>query len=243
MTRASAIPTANGVADTMRVRLVMSFEELCVASFAGDINALCWQRSLPGDFAEIVAVLGASTEPLRTLEPADLRSLPLSAAGQRAREVMLADFQRLSERGDAPTLNCVYAYPRDERPGPIATDVFSFHVDRAPCATDTWLCTYHGRPSDGLPNEQAERLVDVPAVRAELLALYGGADDDGFRDFLAEHSYDLHYMARPQARPYSFGVGNLWRVATAYPSSAVLPCIHRAPLTREGDSPRLLLIC
>ncbi len=40
----------------------------------------------------------------------------------------------------------------------------------------------------------------------------------------------------------SFGLGNLWRIAVDYPGSPVPPCIHRAPITRPGRPPRLLLI-
>lgn len=226
-----------------RVRIVHSFQELAETPFVGDINALCWQRILPGDFAEIVACLGDGRgQPMLTLDPAMLRGLRLSAAGALARDGMLADVARLNARDLAPVLNCIHAYPRDERPGPIATDVFSFHVDSAPCETDTWLCTYHGRASEGLPNEDAQRLVDVPAIRATLLAAYGGTDDAGFQDFLSDHAYDLHYAARAHARPHSFGLGNLWRIATAHPGSPVAPSIHRAPPTSPGDPPRLLLI-
>lgn len=237
--RTSSSPSS----DSFRVRVVHSFQELAETPFAGDINALCWQRILPGDFAEIVRCLGSSqAQPMITLDPDMLRALPLSSAGHLAREGMLADFHLLSERDLAPVLNCVYAYPRDDRPGPIATDVFSFHVDSAPCETDTWLCTYHGQASEGLCNELAQRLVDVPAIRAALLAAYGGVDGAGFQDFMSENSYDLHYAALPHARPYSFGVGNLWRIATAYPGCPVPPSIHRAPAATPGDQPRLLLI-
>ena len=236
-------PSSSTLVDLPSVQLVHSFQELAETTFAGNINALCWERSLPGDFAEIIMCLGSSREqPLITLDPELLRALPLSAAGQIARDGMLADFDLLSARDLAPVLNCVYAYPRDERAGPIATDVFSFHVDSAPCETDTWLCTYHGHASEGLGNEQAQRLIDIPATRAALLAAYGGADDAGFQDFLTEHAYDLHYAARPHARPYSFGIGNLWRITTTYPGCPVPPSIHRAPPTKPGDPPRLLLI-
>ncbi|HEX3134899.1 MAG TPA: hypothetical protein VHX44_15135 [Planctomycetota bacterium] len=177
-----------------------------------------------------------------TLDPDMLRTLPLSPARHIARECMLADFYLLRDRNLAPVLNCVYAYPRDERLGPIATDVFSFHVDSAPCETDTWLCTYHGQASEGLCNEEAQRRIEIPPTRAALLATFGGADDAGFQEFLTEYAYDLHYVARPHARPYCFGIGNLWRIATAYPGCPVPPSIHRAPPTRPGDSPRLLLI-
>lgn len=238
------MPTSTSApTDSFRVQIVQSFQELAETPFAGNINALCWERALPGDFAEIITSLGHSQDqPMITLDPVVFRALQLSAAGQIARERMLADFHLLSERDLAPVLNCVYAYPRDDRPGPVATDVFSFHVDSAPCETDTWLCTYHGQASEGLVNEQAQRLVDIPATRAALLAAYGGADDAGFQDFLSEDAYDLHYAARPHARPYSFGVGNLWRIATTYPGCPVPPSIHRAPAAKPGDQPRLLLI-
>lgn len=234
--------SANTPSEFSRVQFVHSFQELAQTPFAENINALCWERTLPGDFAEIVACLGSSHEPMIALDATMLHALLLSAAGETAVEWMLADFHLLSERQLAPVLNCIYKYPRDERSGPIATDVFSFHVDSAPCETDTWLCSYHGQASEGLCNEQAQRLIDIPATRAALLVAYGGVDDGGFQDYLTENAYDLHYAARPQARPYSFGSGNLWRIATAYPGCPVAPSIHRAPPTKLGDPPRLLLI-
>jgi hypothetical protein len=141
----------------------------------------------------------------------------------------------------APVLNCIHGYPHDEGPGPVATDVFSFHADSAPVEADTWLCTYHGAASEGLRNDEAQRRVDVPATRAELLKLFGGADGAEFREFLAENCYDLHYAASAAARPFSFGRGNLWRLAVAWPESLVPPCLHRAPGTLPGET-RLLLI-
>lgn len=234
------VPVAVSVSP--RVRSVQGFRELVETPFTSGINALCWQRTLPGDFAEVVTCLGNATEAILTLDPAMLRALPLSPAGRTAVECMLADLALLSGRDLAPVLNCIHAYPRDDRRGPIATDVFSFHVDSAPCETDTWLCTYHGPASEGLVNEDARRLVDLPAIRAELLAAYSGADDAEFLAFLRENAYDLHYTPLPQARPYSFGIGNLWRIATAHPGCPVPPSIHRAPPDSPGDPPRLLLI-
>lgn len=224
-----------------RIKQVQSFQELIATPFAGGVNALCWARTLPGDFGEVVAEPGAG-EGITTLDEASLRALRVSAAGRTAIEVLLADQQRLREHGLDPALNRIDGYPRDEQPGPVATDVFSFHADSAPVEADTWLCTYHGPASEGLRNEEARRRVDVPATRAELLQLFGGEDDAGFRDFLHEHCYDLHYSPVPGAQPYAFGVGNLWRIAVDYPGSPVPPCIHRAPETRPGQPPRLLLI-
>ena len=80
------------------------------------------------------------------------------------------------------------------------------------------------------------------ATRAELLRLYGGDDDAGFLEYLTENFYDLHYASLPRAQPFSFGVGNLWRIAIEHPDSRVPPCVHRAPLTLPGQPARLLLI-
>ena len=87
----------------------------------------------------------------------------------------------------------------------------------------------------------ARRRTEDPAIRARLLAEYGGADDAGFADFLRAHCYDLHYTPLPGTRPWSFGQGHLWRIACDWPGSPVPPCIHRAP-AQHADEPRLLLI-
>jgi hypothetical protein len=224
-----------------RIRAVRSFHELVATPFAGGVNALCWPRPLPGDFGEIMALLGAG-EGIVTLDETRLLALPVSAAGRSAIDVLLEDLRRLRALDRDPVLNCIHGYARDKEPGPVATDVFSFHADSAPVEADTWLCTYHGAPSEGLRNDEALRRVDVPETRAELFRLFGGEDDAAFRDHLHEHCYDLHYAPVPHARPFSFGVGNMWRIAVDWPGSPVPPCIHRAPATVPGESPRLLLI-
>jgi hypothetical protein len=224
------------------IRLVSSFAELVAARFTNGVNALCWERTLPGDFSELVARVGDADEPIVVLDEARLRQLPVSAAGRAAAEAILNDLRLLREQDRDPVLNCIYGYPRDEEAGPLPTDVFSYHADSAPVEADTWLCTYHGSPSEGLPNADVIRRVDDPATRAELLRQYGGDDDDDFRDYLHEHCYDLHYAPRPDARPYSFGIGHLWRIAVDWPGSPVPPCVHRAPATIPGQ-PRLLVIC
>jgi hypothetical protein len=227
--------------DYRRVRCVRSFDELAGTGFADGVNALCWPRVLPGDFAEVVARLGAG-EGITTLDEERLRSLPLGNPGQVAVEVMLADLRLLQALGREPVLNCIDGYPRDEEPGPVVTDVFSFHADSAPVEADTWLCTYHGATSEGLRNEEAMRRVDIPGTRAELMKHFGGEDDDAFREYLRENCYDLHYAPVAGAKPYSFGLGNLWRIAVEWPGNPAPPCIHRAPATQPGDPLRLLLI-
>ena len=79
-------------------------------------------------------------------------------------------------------------------------------------------------------------------TRGDLLKRFGGEDGVGFVGYLSEHCYDLHYAPVALARPFSFGLGNLWRIAVDWPGSPVPPCIHRAPETFPGEPPRLLLI-
>ena len=223
------------------IRRVASFDELLATSFAQGVNALCWPRVLPGDFGGIVARVGGG-EGIVALDEPRLRALAASDADQAVIAFLLEDQQRLRAHGLAPELNCIHGYPRDEDAGAAPTDVYSFHADSAPVPADTWLCTYHGAPSEGLFNAEAQRRVDLPALRAELLRRFGGSDDDAFDDYLQENCHDLHYVPLPHARPFSFGVGHLWRIAVDYPGSPVPPCIHRAPATQPGDAPRLLLI-
>jgi len=224
-----------------RVKVVQSFDELVTTRVIGEINALCWPRMLDGDFEEVVRHLVASDD-IATLDDATLRALPLSSAGRTAVDTLIQDQQRLLQLGLAPVLDCISRYPRDEEDGPVPTDVYSFHADSATVETDTYLCSYTESASEGLGNEDARRCVDDSATRAELLRRYGGKDDDRFLEYLKENCYDLHYVALPGARGFSFGLGHLWRIAVAYPGSPVPPCIHRAPATVPGRPPRLLLI-
>jgi hypothetical protein len=244
-------------ADYPRIKAVTSFDELISTPFANDINALCWERTLSGDFSEVVQRLEANygLESGITALDADClreigRSANLSEAGRIAIKAMLADLELLQQHGLDPELNAVNGFLREANPGPVRTDVGSFHVDSATVEADTWLCTYHGISSEGLRNEEAIRRVDIPETRAELLRLYGengglGAvaiSDERFREWLTANCYDLHYAPMPNSRPFSFGVGNLWRIATQWPGSPVPPCIHRAPEVEAGDGVRLLLI-
>jgi hypothetical protein len=224
-----------------RIQKVSSFHELVTTPFAYGVNALCWERMLPGDFAEVMAHLH-TRERITTLDEDILRALPLSEAGKVAVGVLLNDLRMLREHELDPVLDCITNSLRDEHPGPVPTDVCSFHVDSATVEADTWLCTYHGPSSEGLQNEEAIRRVDIPETRAELLRLFGGEDDEGFCEHLSDQCYDLHYLPIGEARPFAFGRGNLWRIAVAYPGCPVPPCIHRAPETLPGQTPRLLLI-
>ncbi|MGB8353625.1 MAG: hypothetical protein WCD79_07045 [Chthoniobacteraceae bacterium] len=227
--------------DYARIRIVNSFDELVSTPFGGGVNALCWLRMLPGNFGEVVEHLSVSEE-MVTLDEPNLASLPVSAAGRAAIDIILEDQRLLRAHGLSPIVDCIREYPRDEETEPVPTDVYSFHADSATVEADTWLCTYHGQASEGLRNDEAQRRVDIPETRAELLKIFGGKDDEDFREYLKENCYDLHYAPAPQARPFSFGVGNLWRIAVEYPGSPVPPCIHRAPATLPGEQPRLLLI-
>ncbi len=225
------------------IKVVASFEALIATPFADGVNALCWPRPLEGDFGEIITALGLREETeIFTLEDENLIDLDLSPAGQIARDRLLADQRLLRDAGLAPTLDCIPAYPREAEPGPVPIDVYSFHADSAPIQADTYLCSYNEASSEGLRPADAICCIDVPERRAALLARYGGADDAGFAAYCREHFYDLHYDAVPGAEPYAFGLGNLWRITTSWPDSPVPPCVHRAPTTKPGQMPRLLLI-
>jgi hypothetical protein len=225
-----------------RRALVGSFAELARHPFDDGINALCWSRALDGDFGEIARML-APLDGLVAIDAEMLGALPLSPAGRVAAAAILDDMRVLHELGRDPVLNCITRYERDERGLPIATDVHSFHADRAPVECDTWLCTYWGKSSEGVDNADAWRLIDDPAIRAALLLRHGGDDDERFQQLVRDESFDLHYGVAEGARPFAFGVGHLWRIAVAWPGCAVPPCLHRAPETQPGDEPRLLLIC
>ena len=222
------------------IKVVGSFQELVATPFAGDCNAICWPRTLRGDFDEVVQCLVAGAG-ITTLDDALLTALPVSTAGSVAIDTLLADQHLLRSIGSTPALDCVRGYLCDDD-RTVPTDVYSFHVDSATVATDTWLCSYTAPASEGLRNDEAQRRVDIPETRARLLERFGGDDGDGFRAYLRENHHDLHYAPVASARPFSFGVGNLWRIAVAYPGCPVPACIHRAPEDLPGRPPRLLLI-
>ncbi len=223
-----------------QINCVTSFKDLVSMPFDGAMNAVCWARKLTGDFSEIVKKV-VLNENMSVLDQEELRELKLSEQGQLAREILLNDLELLEAHGASPILNLIRCYESDDAYPFFSTDVYSFHVDRSPVPVDTFLCTYYGEPSEILPNSQAIQKVLVPEIRAELKNLYDGSDE-GFESFLSEHFFDLHYQAKPAARPISLGTGHLWRLAVDHPESKVPPCVHRAPKEKNGQT-RLLMIC
>lgn len=101
------------------------------------MNALCWNRSLDGDFKEIVVQLQLE-ENITEVSPEDLLSLQLSEQGSAARDIILNDLQLLTDFGASPSLNLLKCYERDDEFDFISTDVYSWHVDRSPVGTDTF---------------------------------------------------------------------------------------------------------
>lgn len=231
---------AKTFSDHQYISVVSSFDELVQTQFYGDVNAMCWSRSLSGDFQEIVSKLEL-IDNITEISTDDLQALNLSEHGEWAREIILKDMQLLSDFGASPSLNLLKCYERDDEFDFIATDVYSYHVDRSPIATDTFLCTYSGAASDILPNHQVEQKIGIPAIRQQLRQLYDGPED-GFASFLQEYFFDLHYQPKPDAVPVNLGIGHLWRLAVDHPTQQVLPCVHRAPQENDGEY-RLLLIC
>ena len=219
---------------------VSNFQDLVSTPFQGDTNAICWKRNLIGDFSEIVEKVELNEE-MKIIEIAELQELELSEQGQLARKILLNDLKILEAHGASPILNLIKSYQRDDAYPYFPTDVYSFHVDRSTVPYATFLCTYHGTSSEILPNAQAQQKILIPEIREELKKLHGGAEE-GFETFLSEFFFDLHYQPKPNAQPVSLGNGHLWRLAIDHPESQVLPCIHRAPLEKDGKK-RLLLIC
>ena len=231
----SKLPTAENQIQSFTI-----FEELISTPFHGKINAHRWTRKLVGDFSEIVESVNFH-ENIMVLEEDYLLALNLSEQGNLARKTILNDLKMLTAHGALPVLNLIKNYERDTVKPFFPTDVYSFHVDRSPIPTSTFLCTYYGESSQILPNAQGIKKVLVPEIREELKKNYNGPEES-FEYFLREHFFDLHYEAVPDACPISLGIGNLWKLAVDHPDSKVLPCIHRAPIESDGQT-RLLLIC
>ena len=226
--------------DNNQIGEVATFDALVQTDFKGAMNALCWYRNLDGDFNEIVAQLSLK-ENITEVSREDLIALQLSEKGNIAREIILKDLQLLTDFGASPALNLLKCYERDDEFDFISTDVYSFHVDRSPIATDTFLCTYHGAASDIIANAQATQKILIPEIRAKLKELHDRPEKE-FEDFLKDNYFDLHYQVNTDAAPVNLGVGHLWRLAVDHPKQEVLPCIHRAPIEKDGEY-RLLLIC
>jgi len=226
--------------ENSQIRLVSTFDELLHTKFQGAMNAIGWHRNLAGDFKEIVAKLQLK-ENVTAVSIAEVLALSLSQRGNMAREVILNDLKLLADFGALPTLNLIKCYERDEELEFISTDVYSYHVDRSPIATDTFLCTYYGAASDIIPNHQVEQQILIPATRQKLKDVYDGPET-GFEAFLETYFFDLHYRAKANAHPLNLGIGHLWKLAVDHPQQQALPCVHRAPIENE-DEYRLLLIC
>lgn len=221
------------------IQNVNTFQDLISTPFQGTCNAISWSRELEGDFEEIVNAIDFEGNMVE-IDYEDLLALELSVDGQIARDIILNDFKLLSDYGAAPVLNIIKNYEADEHPF-FPTDVYSFHVDRSPIATDTFLCTYFGDASEILPNEFAVQKIGFPEIRKKLRLEYFG-DESGFEEYLIENYYDLHYQAMTEGKEINLGVGNLWRLAVDHPGSKVLPSVHRAPREKNGCM-RLLMIC
>ena len=207
--------------DNNQVRVVTTFSELVNTTFQGEINAICWNRDLLGDFKEIVSKLELK-ENITEVSTEDLLALQLSEKGILARDIILSDIQLLTDFGASPSLNLLKHYERDQDLDFISTDVYSYHVDRSPIETDTFLCTYHGAASDIISNDQVEQKILIPEIREQLKALHDGPETE-FETFLQEYFFDLHYQPKPNSEPVNLGSGHLWRLAVDHPTQQVLP--------------------
>ena len=230
----------NTLSDNNQIKVVSTFSELVNLNFQGDNNAIGWHRNLVGDFKEIVDKLELKDN-ITEVSIEDLLALQLSESGHLARETILKDVQLLTDFGASPSLNLLKNYERDDELDFISTDVYSYHIDRSPIETDTFLCTYYGPASDILPHDQVEQKVLIPEIREKLKKLHDGPEAE-FETFLEDYFFDLHYQPKPNTKPVNLGSGHLWRLAVDHPTQQVLPCVHRAPTEKDGEY-RLLLIC
>ena len=220
--------------------LLNSFNELVNKSFYNQTNAFCWNRNIQGDYKEIVTKLQLK-EAITEVTIHDLFALDLTKEGQIARATIINDINLLTEFGASPSLNLLKCYGRDTEFDFISTDVYSYHVDRSPVATDTFLCTYYGAASDIIANKDVIQKIKIPKIREQLLELYG-KEDEFFEDFLIENFFDLHYQAKTNTESINLGNGCIWRLAVDHPFQPVQPCVHRAPKENNNEY-RLLLIC
>ena len=126
---------------TNQIHCVTNFQDLVSIPFHGEMNAICWARKLTGDFSEIAHKIELNGN-IATLEQDELFELKLTEQGQLAREILINDLKMLKAHGASPILNVIKYYERDDAYPFFPTDVYSFHVDRSPVPTDTFLCTY-----------------------------------------------------------------------------------------------------
>jgi len=223
-----------------QIKFFNNFVEFVKTPFEGKINAHCFDRNLIGNFEEITKKLKLIDD-ITVITIDHLMELRLSEKGNLAREIIIKDLKLLTDLGASPTLNLLKCYERDDILDFISTDVYSYHVDSSPIATDTYLCTYFGTSSDILPNNMVTQKILIPEIRNKLKEIYTGPENE-FETFLEEFYFDLHYQPKPNAKPFNLGLGNLWRLAVKNPQQLVPPCIHRAPKENENEL-RLLLIC
>src|SRR6185312_11128608 len=105
-----------------QILCVTNFQELVSTPFHGEINAICWPRTLTGNFSEIVKKIKLN-ENIATIEERELLELQLSESGQVARDILLDDLKLLKAYGASPILNLISHYERDETYQFFPTDV------------------------------------------------------------------------------------------------------------------------
>ncbi len=222
--------------DYPNIQQVNSFEELSETPFERGLNALCWPRVLAGNFGQVVDELGRSNDGVVKIDERMLARLALAADGKLAAEAMRTDLQRLRELDLEPELNCITAYPRD--PGTVPTDVYSFHVDEAPIE-NRHLVVYllWTRERRVAQHDQALACLEIEALKNALWQQFRGSDATAFDTYVKEHSYHLHYRAKPGARPGLLVLGTFGasrRRGPVVASRRVFTVRHPMWLTNHG---------
>ena len=97
----------------MHLNCVTNFHDLVSTPFLAEVNAICWARTLNGDFSEIVESLKLNGN-IKEIEEEELRELQLSDQGALAREFLLNDLKLLKDYGASPLLNLIKYYDTDD---------------------------------------------------------------------------------------------------------------------------------
>lgn len=89
--------------DYPRIQRVNNFQELVTTRFGNGVNALCWERKVEGDFAEVVHRLGPG-EAITTVDDARLLALPASSTIHASIPVIRLFFDRPGLRPFCPSV-------------------------------------------------------------------------------------------------------------------------------------------
>lgn len=211
------------------VLAVSTVNDLLAAPFGRGHNVILLpgsgERALSGGFNDLATALGANEKEYLLGMP-DIRSRlsPLAAA-----------FPDQTARTGAAL---------------VRSDTHLFHADFGGNLLGRFITCYTGPATEGLAMGDSMPAAALPGVRRRMRAEFARAtgenlppDSPRLDQWMARHR-DLRTTRVPVkgARPFSFAPGDFWLQAVEGRDRDVTePFAHRAPRTRHGMPPRLLL--